>query len=431
MAHEKLFEEYSKNDLVIWGTGNHAMECREILECRGIKVVAFCDNNSNKWGNLIRGIWVISPQELKELCMKESITLVIASTYYEKIMSQVQEFHCTKVVKYQELYERVACVRIATIFNIEPKKVVKVVEENREALAGAFDDYILYKVVLEERIFEFLPELKPQYNLSVCAIVKDEGKYILEWLEYHIMAGVEHFYLYDNESVDGLYEIIKDFIDKNIVTYISFPGITKQLEAYNHAVNKYRCESKYIAFIDADEFLVSTNGEDVFSVIDEIFHEHLCAGGIGVNWRTYGTSFHVEPVDGYVIENYEYRAEDFHAINKHIKTISNPRRIIDFPQNPHAARYMEPYHCISENGSFIPDAFFYDGMCRKLRLNHYLTKSENEFRAKRMRGRADLKVEYTDKMIERELEGVNRYNEVYDGIMSSWVQKMKGMNEET
>ena len=37
-----------------------------------------------------------------------------------------------------------------------------------------------------------------QYEVSICAMYKNEAKYILEWIEYHLMIGVDHFYLYNN-----------------------------------------------------------------------------------------------------------------------------------------------------------------------------------------------------------------------------------------
>ena len=41
------------------------------------------------------------------------------------------------------------------------------------------------------------------YELAIVAIFKDEAPYLREWLDYHLLAGVEHFYLYSNESSDG------------------------------------------------------------------------------------------------------------------------------------------------------------------------------------------------------------------------------------
>ncbi|MBR0260666.1 MAG: glycosyltransferase family 2 protein [Selenomonadaceae bacterium] len=41
------------------------------------------------------------------------------------------------------------------------------------------------------------------YDLAIVAILKNEGRYLKEWLDYHLSAGVDHFYLYDNDSTDN------------------------------------------------------------------------------------------------------------------------------------------------------------------------------------------------------------------------------------
>ena len=44
--------------------------------------------------------------------------------------------------------------------------------------------------------------------LSLCLICKDENDYLAEWLDYHILMGVERFYIYDNESQVSLRETL-------------------------------------------------------------------------------------------------------------------------------------------------------------------------------------------------------------------------------
>ncbi|MDR0485482.1 MAG: glycosyltransferase family 2 protein, partial [Elusimicrobiota bacterium] len=51
----------------------------------------------------------------------------------------------------------------------------------------------------------------PQY-LSVLAIAKNEAPYLKEWIEYHRALGVEKFYIYDNNSSDNTFEILKPYI---------------------------------------------------------------------------------------------------------------------------------------------------------------------------------------------------------------------------
>lgn len=47
------------------------------------------------------------------------------------------------------------------------------------------------------------------YYFSICAIFKDESLSIKEWIEYHKLIGVEHFYLYNNKSKDSSVSILQ------------------------------------------------------------------------------------------------------------------------------------------------------------------------------------------------------------------------------
>ena len=92
--------------------------------------------------------------------------------------------------------------------------------------------------------------------LSVVAIVKNEALYIEEWIEYHKLLGITRFYIYDNESTDGLKRVLNKYICNGEVIYKSYPGKTMQCFAYNDVINQYKYKTKYMAFIDIDEFIV-------------------------------------------------------------------------------------------------------------------------------------------------------------------------------
>ena len=46
------------------------------------------------------------------------------------------------------------------------------------------------------RFYKDIRNHRPYNDLSVCVIIKDEAKYIEEWLEYHLYYGVKKFYIY-------------------------------------------------------------------------------------------------------------------------------------------------------------------------------------------------------------------------------------------
>ncbi len=93
------------------------------------------------------------------------------------------------------------------------------------------------------------------YNLAITAILKNEGPYLKEWIDYHLAAGVEHFYLYDNESPDNQAEVARPYVEAGLVDYIPAPGKIMQHIASNETVKQFKFQSRYIAFIDGDEFI--------------------------------------------------------------------------------------------------------------------------------------------------------------------------------
>lgn len=93
------------------------------------------------------------------------------------------------------------------------------------------------------------------HDLAVVAILKNEAPYLQEWLDYHLIAGVKHFYLYDNESPDNQAEVVKPYVAAGLVDYIPAPGKVMQMQTYNDAVKRFKFHCRYMAFIDGDEFI--------------------------------------------------------------------------------------------------------------------------------------------------------------------------------
>ena len=84
--------------------------------------------------------------------------------------------------------------------------------------------------------------------------MKDEGSYLVEWLEFHKLVGVERFFLYDNTSTDNTIDVLRPYIESGEVIYHYWPHKPGQMSAYTHCLNNHRYDSEWIAFIDLDEF---------------------------------------------------------------------------------------------------------------------------------------------------------------------------------
>lgn len=219
--------------------------------------------------------------------------------------------------------------------------------------------------------------------LSVCAIYRNEGPYFREWIEFHRLVGVERFFLYNNESEDEHREVLAPYIHEGIVTVYDWPFHPGEGKAYDHCVATHRNDSRWIAFLDLDEFLFSPTGLR----LPEVLADYEKWAGVGVNRATYGTSGHLEKPDGLVIESYVWCGHDDNRHNRKIKNIVDPTRVVGYG-DPHHFLYSDGF-VVDENHVRLASALTDKASFSRLRINHYWTRSMAEFRKKFSGNRAD------------------------------------------
>lgn len=142
---------------------------------------------------------------------------------------------------------------------------------------------------------------KYKYNLSLILIFKDEAPFLREWIEYHLMLGVEHFYLYQNNSSDNYMQVIKPYMEKGLVTLIDWPEYPGQYSAYLNWYRHYREETHWASFIDADEFLCPLRDTSLSDTLKQYEKYPV----VLVYWKLFGTSGQMShDYDRLVIEQY-------------------------------------------------------------------------------------------------------------------------------
>jgi hypothetical protein len=258
--------------------------------------------------------------------------------------------------------------------------------------------------------------------LSVCAIYRDEARFLAEWIELHRLVGADRFFLYDNFSVDDHREVLAPYVERGIVTLHDWPVEKGQLPAYNDCLERHREDSRWIAFLDLDEFLFSPTGRPV----SEVLVDYEDAPAVVANWAVFGTSGHRTEPDGLVIENYLMRRHDI-TENCPYKSIVDPRRTLNGSARVHFFSYAEGT-AVDENHAPVAGARAPSETASlsysKLRINHYMTKSEQSYIRKRTRGRA-APPEYPP-MAEDALVKLDRgFNQERDTTITTYVPQLR------
>jgi hypothetical protein len=251
--------------------------------------------------------------------------------------------------------------------------------------------------------------------LSMCAIYKNEAQYLEEWLEFHRLIGVERFFLYNHGSTDNHAEILRPYTGQGTVVVHDWPAemVKAQIPAYNDCLERHRDDSRWIAFIDIDEFLFSPTGRPVPEIL--VDYEEL--PGVGVNVVIYGTSGHVAKPDGLVIENYVRRRGEPPKNTK--KVVLDPTRT-SHCRGAHS--FAHPGTVTSdENKELIYGPYTATFSVSRLRIHHYYTKSEQERREKFDRIRMHTG-QLRDPLPQAELD---RLSEVEDYIIEPYVDPVQ------
>ncbi|CAA0823459.1 Domain of unknown function (DUF23 [Striga hermonthica] len=98
---------------------------------------------------------------------------------------------------------------------------------------------------------------KKLHEVCVCTMLRNQARFLPEWIMYHARIGVESFFIYDNNSDDHI-ELVVDSLVANSnhnITRRLWPWIKTQEAGFGHCALMARDTCKWIGFIDVDEFL--------------------------------------------------------------------------------------------------------------------------------------------------------------------------------
>ena len=149
------------------------------------------------------------------------------------------------------------------------------------------DNYISYKIKSDI-------EKSNKYDIRVAlvAICRLENNYLLEWISYYLNIGIDKIILGDNnfDGEDNVEELVKDYIAKGVLDLKDERNkILIQDDFYNRMYDEYKNQFDWICFFDIDEFLVFSESLETYNIKEylslSIFDNYDV---IKINWLIFG-----------------------------------------------------------------------------------------------------------------------------------------------
>lgn len=247
-----------------------------------------------------------------------------------------------------------------------------------------------------------------KYYLTLSTIVRNRAEYMAEWIEFHLMQGIEHLYMYDNNSTDNLKKALQPYIEANLVTIKQWPHQTIMLyDGYEEiltqklflkdVIESHACETRWMAMLDSDEFVLP--GANSTKRLREILKLYESYSALVMPWLFFTSNGWIRaPHDKLIIEAYTRRW----VLPQHKwKQIIQPKRTRAV-YSAHNFLQISGYNAVNENklpfgnwpgmmNAFLTRYFYntekfypYD----VIRLHHYKLRSAEDWERRKMTGKS-------------------------------------------
>lgn len=247
---------------------------------------------------------------------------------------------------------------------------------------------------LVERVEAFLarrierplpPATAPRPLLGLCVAVRNEAPHMAEWVAYHALVGVERFAIYENGSTDGTADLLARLARHYDIEVVPWNSQPANSTAYDHCLAQGGLGVRWLACLDADEFLMPGEEETLPDLLARVPAD---VAALTPNWRIFGSSGHRQRPAQPSLAAYCNRAAFDFSANRHVKSIVRPE-LTCCGLNPH--QFLTVGRQV--DGGFAETHPLAGQLLRPryagLWINHYIVRSREDFAAKRARGRPE------------------------------------------
>ncbi len=232
--------------------------------------------------------------------------------------------------------------------------------------------------------------IKPSKKICLITSARNEGPYLLEFIAYYKILGIDDIFIYSNDNDDGSDELLSVLAKKNIIKYIANKQESggAQAKSFGHAlsVNLDILNYEWSLIIDVDEFLW-LNPTKFNSIIDFIdYHNRLGSQSIFINWIYAGSNGHINFRPELSLKRFEYCTSEPLEVGKNL--FKPQIAYSSYCHYPHSLNHFA-IHRTHSSGKILNEYPLYCGLneyanskitdVSNASIIHFFTKSLEEF----------------------------------------------------
>jgi glycosyltransferase involved in cell wall biosynthesis len=249
-------------------------------------------------------------------------------------------------------------------------------------------------------------------SVGICALVRNEARYIQEWVAFHSLQGVSRILVFDNGSSDGTPDLLRSARPHSGIEVIDRPGGADAFDAlqrqtYQEGASMLAGKVDMVLFIDADEFVHADGGS-----LGAAFAALPSVGAVAIGQRVFGSSGQRRFQRTPVTLRFTQHLPDSDPESRWFKTAARPELIERF-DSVHSVVLRSGRYVMADGSPLVrsgPHPGCADHAVKGwLHLNHYMLKSREEYRLKQRKwSSTGLASRYSEEYFTSRDQGANQ-----------------------